>query len=129
MKSIIPTRIAEIVFGLIIAFFGINHFMHPEMLVGAVPDYMPGGGKIWVYITGAALILAALSIITGVMKMPGSYLLAIMLFIFIIMLHLRGIMNATDQGAKMMGLGNLLKDLGLAMAAIIIGNNGRRKIA
>lgn len=126
MKQIIPSKIAEIIFALIIGFFGVNHLMHADAMTGYVPDFMPGGGKIWVYVTGGAFILAALAIITGMMKSLASYLLALMLLIIALSIHLRGMMNATDDMMKTMFLTNLLKDSAMAMCAILVGNNSSK---
>lgn len=115
MKSIIPTRVAEMLFALAIGAFGVQHFMHADMMGGMVPDYMPGGGKIWIYITGGALIAAALAILINKFKRIACYLLAVMLLIFVFTLHLKPAMDGN--------MGSLLKDTALAMAAIIIGNN------
>jgi uncharacterized membrane protein AbrB (regulator of aidB expression) len=80
---------------------------------------MPGDGKIWIYITGTALIAAALAILLNKFKTPACYLLAAMLLIFVFTLHLQPAMDGNP--------GQLLKDTGLAMAAIIIGNGASRK--
>src|SRR5258706_11490579 len=108
MKSIIPTRVAEMLYALAIGTFGVLHFMHTDMIAGAVPDYMPGEGKIWVYITGAGLIAAALAILINKFKQIACYLLALMLIIFILTIQLKPAMDGN--------LSNLLKDTCLAMA-------------
>ena len=115
MKSIIPTRVAEILYALAIGTFGVLHFMHSDMMGGAVPSFMPADPKIWVYVTGAALVLAAIAILINKFKMIACYLLALMLLIFVFTLHLKPAMDGN--------MGALLKDTALAMAAIIIGNN------
>ena len=114
MKAFIPSKIAEIIFALVIGMFGISHFMKTDMMATMVPPSMPGDGSIWVYITGAALILAAIAIIIDKYKTLACYLLAAMLIIFVLTLHLKPAMDGN--------MGNLLKDTGLAMAAILIGN-------
>lgn len=119
MKSFFPTRFAEVIYGFTMGYFGVMHFMNADMMSTMIPDYMPANGTIWIYITGAALIAAALAIITNVLKKPACYLLALMLLIFVFTLHFK---PAMDGNA-----GSLLKDLGLAMAAIIIGNGAGRK--
>ena len=102
MKSIIPSRIAEMLYALAMGTFGVLHLKD---------------AKIWVYITGAALIAAALAIIINTFKRLACYLLAVMLLIFVFTLHLEPAMDGN--------LGNLLKDTGLAMGALIIGNNAK----
>ena len=116
MNAIIPSRLAAIVYALAIGTFGVLHFMHADMMKGMIPDYMPGGG-IWIYITGGALIAAAISIIIGKFTRIACYLLALMLIIFVFTLHWKPAMDGN--------LGSLLKDTALAMGAIIIGNNSK----
>lgn len=118
MKSFIPTRVAEMLFALAIGTFGVLHFMHADMMGAGVPDFMPGDGKMWIYITGAGLIAAALAILINKFKTLACYLLAIMLLIFVFTLHLKPAMDGN--------MGNLLKDTAIAMAAIIIGNNASK---
>ena len=118
MKSIIPTRIAEMLFALAIGAFGVLHFMHADMMGGMVPSFMPADGKIWIYVTGTGLILAAIAILINQFKTLACYLLAIMLLIFVFTLHLKPAMDGN--------WGSLLKDTALAMAAIIIGNNSSK---
>ena len=118
MKSFFPTRLAEMLYALIMGFFGVSHFMNADIMSGMIPDFMPGDGKIWIYITGAALIAAALAILINKFKTTACYLLAILLLIFVFTLHLK---PAMDGNPAM-----LLKDAGLAMAAIIIGNRSSK---
>jgi putative oxidoreductase len=115
-----PTRLAEIIYALIMGYFGVSHFMNPDILSGMVPDMMPGDGKVWIYISGTGFIAAALSILINKLKKPACYLLAMMLLLFVFTLH----MKPTIDGNPVM----LLKDTMLAMAAIIIGNGASKKI-
>lgn len=114
MRNLIPTRAAAVIYALSIGTFGALHFKNADIMGGGIPDYMPGDPKIWVYVTGTALILAALAIIINKYAKIACYLLALMLLIFVFALHLK---PAMDGNMTM-----LLKDTGLAMAAIIIGN-------
>ena len=120
MKSPLATRLAEIIFALAMGFFGVLHFMNADTMSGLVPDFMPGDGNIWIYITGGGLIAAALAIIINKFKKPACYLLAIMLLVFVFTLHLKTAMDGNP--------GNLLKDTALAMSAIIIGNRSSKSI-
>lgn len=118
MKAFIPSKAAELLYALAIAMFGVNHFMKTDMMAKLVPSSLPGGGSLWVYITGSALILAAIAIMIEKYKTLACYLLAAMLLIFVFTLHLQPAMDGN--------MGNLLKDTGLAMAAILIGNRGSK---
>lgn len=119
MKPFFPTRLAEMLFALIMGFFGVAHFMDADKMSGAIPDYMPGDGKMWIYATGSALIAAALAILINKFKTLACYLLAAMLLIFVFTLHLQPALDGNP--------GMLLKDSALAMAAIIIGNRSSNK--
>lgn len=118
MKALIPTKIAELIFALILIMFAFGHFTKTDDMVGYVPSYMPGGGEIWVYAIGAGLGLAAIAIIINVQKTLACYLLAAMLLVFVFTLHLKPAMDGN--------MANLLKDTAMAMAAIIIGNRGAK---
>jgi len=48
-----------------------------------------------------------------------------MLFLFVILLHLPGMMHATDPQMKAMSMTMLLKDLGLAAGAFYIGSHNQ----
>jgi uncharacterized membrane protein len=114
MNNLIPTRVASIVFALTIAALGIRNILKAGSMDTIVPDYMPGGIA-WVYITGICMILAATAIVlNNKLTRLACYLLALMLIIFVLMLHLQPAIDGNP--------GNLLKDVAIAMGAIIIGN-------
>ncbi len=113
MKPFFPTKVAEVIFALMIAYFGYLHFKNANMMAGMVPDMFPGDGKIYIYLTGAGFILAAIAIIINVQKALACYLLAAVLLIFVFTIHIKSF-NTNPSG--------VLKDTALAMAAIIIGN-------
>lgn len=118
MKALIPSKVAEVIFALAVGYFGVNHFLHADGMVGMIPDYLPGDGKIWVYVAGAGLVLAAIAIITGILKTLACYLLAAELLLFVFMLHLQPFIDGNT--------GSFLKDLSMAMCAILIGNNSSK---
>lgn len=113
MKPFIPSKIAQFIFALVFVYFGYLHFKNAGMMAGGVPDYFPGDGKIYIYLTGAGFILAAIAIILDVQRTLACYLLAAVLLLFVLTIHLNSF-TANPSGA--------LKDTGLAMAAILIGN-------
>jgi putative oxidoreductase len=116
MKPFIPTRFAQIIFGLVFIAFGALHIKYG----GNVPDYFPGGDTLWMVITGIAFFAAGGAIIIGKLQTLACYLLALLLVIFILTVHL-------DDVLHLKNLYQPLKDTALAMAAIIIGNNASAK--
>lgn len=119
MKALIPTRVAEVIFGLLIAMFAVGHFTSTADMAASIPSYFPGGGEIWVYLAGAGLGAAALAIILNIQKTLACYLLAAEILIFVFTLHLQPAMDGD--------MGLLLRDAAMAMAAILIGNNAAKR--
>jgi uncharacterized membrane protein len=124
MKNIISTRIAIIIFALIIGLFGANHFLNVKDMAANVPSFLPVP-KILVYISGAGFLLAAVAfILNRYMKIAG-YLLALLLLIIVFSVDVPGIVQAENIHLKMMFVTSMLKDAALAMAAIIIADISR----
>ena len=103
------SRIAIYLLSLVMIVFGILHFLHPHDLMNYVPAFLPGG-IIWVYFVGAAFILVAIAFITNTMVKAAGYLLALLLFIFVLTIHLPNYMNAGNQEMKQLALISLLKE-------------------
>lgn len=113
MKTLLSIA-GRIVYALPIGVFGLFHFMNASAMAGMVPSWIPGG-IFWIYLTGAALIAAAISIIIRKKAALASFLLGVMLLIFAITIHLPG-MIAEQQISTTM----FLKDAALAGAAFFI---------
>jgi putative oxidoreductase len=114
------TKVGTILYALVIAFFGINHFLNGTGMVAMVPSFIPGKSVFWVYLTGVALILAAISFLTGKQTRLAGILLAIFLLIIVLTVHLPAVINAPDENAARFPLTNLIKDTGLAAGALLI---------
>jgi len=118
------SRIAVIILGIVLIAFGIYHFTSPENLAGWVPEFMPGG-KIWVYITGVAFVLAGIAFILHRMVRITGYLLALLLLIFILTIHLPNYLNSGSPDMRQVAFVNLLKDTALAAFALYLASNAR----
>ena len=114
------TKISQIVFALVMAIFGLFHFMNASAMAGAVPSYIPGG-VLWVYVSGLGLVLAAVSIITGKQTKLACNLLGAQLLIFVLTIHLPMLLHAADEAGKQGPMAAILKDLALAASAFFIG--------
>ena len=117
------SRFAIILLALVMAVFGIYHFIYPQNLVGYVPSFLPDLGNLWVYIPGAAFILAAIAFITNKKVKLAAYLLAVLLFIFVLTIHLPNYLNASSDENSQMALINILKDTAIAAFALHIASN------
>ncbi len=91
--------------------FGIFHFMDD----GSMASMAPFGGSIMIYITGLAMILAAISIFIGKYDKLACVLLAVLLLLYILLVHAKGL-GGEGQQMSMMAI---LKDLGLMGGALM----------
>jgi uncharacterized membrane protein YphA (DoxX/SURF4 family) len=107
-------KIGKILFALPFGIFGIFHFMGADNMAGMIPSWLPGG-VLWVYITGLALLAACISMLTGKMTRLATLLLGVMMLVFVLTIHLPGVMSG-DQ----MAMPGVLKDLALAGAAFFV---------
>jgi putative oxidoreductase len=112
-------KIGVIVYALVIGIFGINHFVKVTAMQSMVPTFLPGG-VFWVYLTGIALVAAAISFLTGKYTRLAGILLCIFLLVIVFTVHLPAVMHAPDENASRFPMTNLMKDIGLAAGALMI---------
>ncbi|CAN5612446.1 hypothetical protein BH23THE1_BH23THE1_11400 [soil metagenome] len=105
--------LGKYLFAIPFAVFGVLHLMNAGSMASLAYDQ-----PILIYITGVALIAASLSMIIGKMDRLATVLLAVMLLLFVFLLHLKGAMDG-DQAS----MSNLLKDTMLAGAALLYAKN------
>lgn len=97
--------------------FGLLHFMNAQVMADAVvPAYMPAK-MVWVFLSGAGLIAAALSMYLGKYDKLATTLLAVFLLLLVLMVDLPGAMSGGEAAQNSVSM--LLKDLGLAAAAML----------
>jgi uncharacterized membrane protein len=112
MKAFIPGKLAEVIFALIVAYFGYYHFTHADTMGSNIPRFIPGPHSLWIYITGAVFVLAAIAILADLKKVLACYLLAFMLLLFAFFAH----------GSISTHLFDASKDIAIAMCALIVGS-------
>ena len=108
MKTI-TDLLGRILFAVPFGIFGLFHFMNASDMAGMVS--IPGG-VFWVYLTGLALLAAAVSILTNIKAKLALQLLGVMLLVFALGIHLPDVLGGHD-----MSMPSLLKDTSLAGAA------------
>jgi putative oxidoreductase len=114
MKKI--TTIGRILFALPFAVFGINHFLMMDYYMGMLTSFIPKTGFIMI-LTGIMLIAASISIITKKFVKLSTILLAILLFLFIVTIHIPHLIHGTDTTATLIAL---LKDISLMGGSLMI---------
>lgn len=117
------SRFAIILLALVMAVFGIYHFIYPQNLVNFVPSFLPNAGSLWVYIPGAAFILAAIAFVTNKKVKLAAYLLAVLLVIFVLTIHIPNFLNGSSEEYRQVSLINILKDTAIAAFALHIAAN------
>ena len=122
MKEQTISRVAIILLALVMLVFGIYHFFYPQNLMNYLPLFVPKS-NLWVYIPGAAFILAAIAFLTNRKVKLAAYLLAVLLIIFVLTIHLPGFLNAGDPELRQSELINILKDTAIAAFALHIAAN------
>lgn len=108
--------VGRILFALPFAIFGINHFLMMDYYMGMLTSFIPKTAFIMI-LTGIVLIAASISIITKKFVRLSTILLAMLLFIFIITIHIPHLINGIDTTAALIAL---LKDISLMGGALLI---------
>lgn len=124
MNSSTLAKTGTIFYALVVGFFGINHFLEGTGMQKMVPSFLPGG-VIWVYITGACLVAAAIAFLIDRQVRLAGLLLCLFLLLIVMTVHLPAVLHAPDSGARRFPLTNLIKDTGLAAAALLVAARGR----
>jgi uncharacterized membrane protein len=115
----IVSKIAIYLLAVVMIVFGVFYFINPRDLVVFIPSYVPGG-IMFAYFVGTAFILVGISFLTNQMVKFFGYALAILLFLFVLLIHLPNWLNAGDKEMKMLAFINLLKDTAIAAFALHI---------
>jgi len=126
MNQHILSRFAIFLLAIVLIVFGIEHFVHPRNMLIYVPTWIPGG-LTWVYIVGAACIIVAVSFMLNQMVKVTAYLLALLLFSFVLCVHLPNYLNSGNSDSRQEAFLNLLKDTALAAFALYIASNARHQ--
>ncbi|MBK7132128.1 MAG: DoxX family protein [Bacteroidales bacterium] len=114
MKNI--TTLGRILFAVPFAIFGINHFLMMDYYVGMLTSFIPLGAYT-IILTGIMLIATSISIISKKFVKISTITLAILLFIFIITIHIPHLITDSDKTATLIAL---LKDISLMGGSLMI---------
>jgi len=129
------STIGRILFALPFGIMGLNHFLMTSYYVGMMSTFIPGGGYT-IIITGLALIAACISIIAKRYIQLSCLLLALLLFLFILTIHIPGLFDTTEvtiltMHTKFSTLAfiELMKDASLMGGALMIAGIYRNQKA
>lgn len=123
LEKFIPYN--RVFFGLTMTLFGLDHFFYPGFVATLVPNWVPGH-LFWCYFAGGALMLSGIAIILKIQLKTAAHLLALMIFLWLVMLHIPRAMVApgSDKGNE---LTSVFEALGFSGIAILIAYSYQAK--
>ncbi|WP_136716204.1 DoxX family protein [Halorientalis salina] len=113
--------VGRVLFGGVIAFTGLNHFMQTEEMTGYAEFKGLPAPKFGVLASGVLLVLGGVSIIAGVLPVVGAVVIAGFLVVSGVVFHDFWAVPAEDQQTEMT---QFLKNVSLAGGALVIAAIG-----
>jgi len=110
-------KLPRLLFSLPFIILGAMHFVNAPAMSGLVPTFLPGA-IFWVYLTGGCLVAAGISLNIGKKDALAMRLLAVLLITFALTVFLPMLLAGNP-----LALSSLLKDLGLAGAALFFAEH------
>ncbi len=81
-RTIRMAKVGCFLYGICVISYGLAHFFALSETAGMVPAWLPPGQRFWAAATGIAFLLAAISILSGVLASLASRLLTAMIIVF-----------------------------------------------
>lgn len=118
-------RIGSGIFGLCWVVIGLQHFLHPDVLVDLVPSYL-WNQKFWVFTTGFGMIISGVCLITNLKVRLAHCMLFLMLSLIIINLHVPLLAEKMTSSFRWT---RACEDMALLSILLqMMGNTGARKV-
>src|SRR5580704_10596702 len=108
-----------LLFAIPMAIFGADHLTTAKFIAMIIPSWIPGH-LFWAYFVGVALISAALSLATSIQWRLAALLLGIMIFLFVLILHIPALFSLTHDKTR---LTIALRDLALSGGALALATS------
>ncbi|HVU17031.1 MAG TPA: hypothetical protein VHD32_08895 [Candidatus Didemnitutus sp.] len=90
-------RATRILYGVALPVIGLSHFVYADFTASMIPGWIPGRLPL-AYLTGAGHMAAGVAVLLGIVPRLGATLEAIMVSLFVLLLHLPGVIHApTDR--------------------------------
>lgn len=114
----LAAKIGKRAFASVFFVFGLLHFGPLEYSLPYVPDFLPFK-VFWIYLAGAGQIAFAVSAWTGKLDRLGARALAGMICLFVLMIHIPGVVGAADLASGFPPFIQIFRDAGMAGAALM----------
>lgn len=116
-------RIARVVYGLSLIFFGSAHFIDVKDTVSLIPKWVPGH-LFWTYFTGSAFVAAGLAVLVGFWARLAAALSAVQISLFLFLVWIP--MVAAGSGNSFQWSETIL-NAALAAGAWVVADSYRTK--
>jgi len=93
----------QLLFGISMIIFGVQHFMYATFLVTLVMAWLPGH-LFWIYFTGASMVAAGLAIATGIQSRLAGTMLGVMFLLWVLLLHAPRVFTQTHNQDELTSL-------------------------
>ena len=123
--NILTGIVARVLFALPLIMFGFGHFTNANAMANMMLANVPGN-VVLVYLTGVALLAAALAIIIKKKAALATLLLGFMLLLFALIIHMPG-MGSADEMVAMTSMSSFFKDIGLSGGAFFMSGVFRKE--
>ncbi|HEU5138013.1 MAG TPA: DoxX family membrane protein [Steroidobacteraceae bacterium] len=94
--------------------FGATHFKYAQFTATMVPAWIPPNQIFWAYATGVAHVAAGLSLVSGIRAQLGATLLAVMMALFVVLVHIPRVYASPGEHLEWIMLGVALSLSGAA---------------
>jgi uncharacterized membrane protein YphA (DoxX/SURF4 family) len=94
--------------------FGATHFKYAQFTATMVPAWIPPNQIFWAYATGVAHVAAGLSLVSGIRAQLGATLLAVMMAVFVVLVHIPRVYASPGEQLEWIMLGVALSLSGAA---------------
>lgn len=111
------TMAGRYLFAIPFAIFGINHFLMLDYYMGMLTSFITPLGAYTIILTGLLMIGVSISIVTRWYIKQAAYILSVLLFLFIVFIHIPHLLTGEDNTIYLI---TLLKDISLLGGSLMI---------
>jgi len=124
LAKLIPC--GPIIYAVTIVTFGILHFMEAKDAATYIPDWIPWH-MFWIYFCGACLIGSGIAIIFKIRVSLFAGLLGLMIFIWVVSLHIPKVINAASPDERTGEITSAFLALAYCGIALVVAGNAKEK--
>lgn len=114
--KVLTSKPVRFIYAILFAIFGISQIINAATSNHYLPSFLPFG-NFWIYLIGAIMIAASISIILNKYTKTACLILSLFLLLVVFIIHIPGLFNPDFMQISMV---NVLKDTGLAGGGLVI---------